>query len=82
MGNIVKNYSPYMVPDTQTAPSTAELNRILQTTAYDMLESFLTQYQTNRQSGSFQRPPSPELNAVSISLRLGVHPGFEFMKCC
>ncbi|KAF9648447.1 hypothetical protein BDM02DRAFT_3180162 [Thelephora ganbajun] len=62
--DIIKNYSPYMVPDTKTAPSTAELNKILQSAALNMLESFLTQYQENRRSGSFQRPPSPELNAI------------------
>jgi len=71
-----------MVPDTETAPPTAELNRILQSAALNMLESFLTQFQTKRRSGSFQRPPSSELNAVSISLRLGARSGFEFMKYC
>ena len=70
-----------MVPDIKTAPSTAELHNILQSTAYNMLESFLTQYQANRRSGPPQRPSSPELNAVSISLHSNAHSGFEFMKC-
>ena len=71
-----------MVPDTETAPSTAELHRILQSAAYDMLESFLTQYQANRRSDPPQRPPNPEINAVSVSLRLNAYSRFEFMKYC
>lgn len=61
-----------MIPDTNTAPPTAELRRILQSAAFNMLENFLTQYQAKRRSGSFQRLLSPEVNAVSILLRLGV----------
>jgi hypothetical protein len=71
-----------MVPDTKSAPSTAELHWILQSAAYSMLESFLAQHRANRRSGSLQQPPSPELNTVSISLRLDAHSEFEFMKCC
>jgi hypothetical protein len=71
-----------MKPDTETAPPTAELRKILQSASLDMLENFLTQCQAKRRSGSLQRPTNSEVNAVSISLRLGVYSGFEFMKYC
>ena len=71
-----------MKPDTETAPPTAELRKILQSASLDMLENFLTQYQAKRRSGSPQRPPGSEINAVSTALWLDVHSGFEFMKYC
>ena len=70
-----------MIPDTKSAPPTAELRKILQSAALTMLEGFLTQYQAKRRSGSLQRPLNPGVNVVSTSLRLGVPSGFEFMKC-
>lgn len=60
-----------MMPDTETAPPTAELKRILQSAALDMLESFLTQYQEKRRSASSHRPPSSEINVVSVPVAFG-----------
>lgn len=71
-----------MIPDTETAPSTAELNRILQASAHEMLESFLTNYREKHRSNSLLRPPSSRFNVVSLSVHRGVHSGFEFMKYC
>ncbi|KAJ7709853.1 hypothetical protein B0H17DRAFT_1155701 [Mycena rosella] len=46
--NLVRNYSPYLKPNTQTAPPTAELRRILGMAAVDMLEIFLRKCRTRR----------------------------------
>ncbi|KAJ7774892.1 hypothetical protein B0H16DRAFT_1508739 [Mycena metata] len=45
---IIRNYSPYLKPNTQTAPPTAELRRILGMAAVDMLEVFLRKCRTRR----------------------------------
>ncbi|KAJ6596948.1 hypothetical protein DFH09DRAFT_106793 [Mycena vulgaris] len=46
--NLVRNYSPYLKPNTQTAPPTAELRRILGMAAVEMLEIFLRKCRTRR----------------------------------
>ncbi|KAF7294878.1 hypothetical protein MIND_01025700 [Mycena indigotica] len=46
--NLVRNYSPYLKPNTQTAPPTAELRRILGMAAVDMLEVFLKRCRKRR----------------------------------
>ncbi|KAJ7219323.1 hypothetical protein GGX14DRAFT_591509 [Mycena pura] len=46
--NLVRNYSPYLKPNTQTAPPTAELRRILRMAAVEMLELFLRKCRTRR----------------------------------
>ncbi|KAJ7632673.1 hypothetical protein FB45DRAFT_913126 [Roridomyces roridus] len=48
VANIVRNYSPYLKPNTQTAPPTAELRRILGMSSVDMLEVFLRKCRTRR----------------------------------
>ncbi|KAF7363500.1 hypothetical protein MSAN_01006200 [Mycena sanguinolenta] len=48
VANLVRNYSPYLKPNTQTAPPTAELRRILGMAAVDMLEIFLRKCRTRR----------------------------------
>ncbi|KAJ7235454.1 hypothetical protein B0H12DRAFT_1141579 [Mycena haematopus] len=45
---IIRNYSPYLKPNTQTAPPTAELRKILGMAAVDMLELFLKKCRTRR----------------------------------
>ncbi|KAJ7063354.1 hypothetical protein C8F01DRAFT_984930 [Mycena amicta] len=46
--NLVRNYSPYLKPNTQSAPPTAELRKILGMAAVDMLEVFLRRCRTRR----------------------------------
>ncbi|KAJ7343434.1 hypothetical protein DFH08DRAFT_937969 [Mycena albidolilacea] len=48
VANLVRNYSPYLKPNTQTAPPTAELRKILGMAAVDMLELFLKKCRTRR----------------------------------
>ncbi|KAJ7452354.1 hypothetical protein B0H11DRAFT_2073067 [Mycena galericulata] len=48
VANLVTNYSPHLKPNTQTAPPTAELRRILGMAAVDMLEVFLKKCRTRR----------------------------------
>ncbi|CCM06014.1 uncharacterized protein FIBRA_08257 [Fibroporia radiculosa] len=45
-GNLVRNYSPHLSPNTRTAPPTVELRSILNMTACDMLEAFLRKWRT------------------------------------
>ncbi|KAJ7172426.1 hypothetical protein C8R46DRAFT_1085911 [Mycena filopes] len=49
VANLVRNYSPYLKPNTQSAPPTAELRRILGMAAVDMLEVFLRKCRTRRE---------------------------------
>ncbi|KAJ6547615.1 hypothetical protein B0H19DRAFT_1075416 [Mycena capillaripes] len=59
VANLVRNYSPYLKPNTQTAPPTAELRRILGMAAVDMLELFLRKCRTRRNiEGKRQIDPS------------------------
>ncbi|KAF6764428.1 hypothetical protein DFP72DRAFT_871830 [Ephemerocybe angulata] len=46
--NLVRNYSPHLSPSTRGAPSTAELRRILQERAIEMLETFLKKERRRR----------------------------------
>ncbi|KAF7323021.1 hypothetical protein HMN09_00081900 [Mycena chlorophos] len=46
--NLVRNYSPYLKPNTASAPPTAELRRILGIAAVDMLEVFLKRCRKKR----------------------------------
>ncbi|KAJ6630857.1 hypothetical protein B0H10DRAFT_1983437 [Mycena sp. CBHHK59/15] len=46
--DIIRNYSPYLKPNTQTAPPTAELRKILGMAAVEMLELFLQRCRTKR----------------------------------
>ncbi|KAK7020572.1 hypothetical protein R3P38DRAFT_2970278 [Favolaschia claudopus] len=48
VANLVRNYSPYLKPDTRTAPPTAELRKILGMAAVEMLELFLKKCRTRR----------------------------------
>ncbi|KAJ7774542.1 hypothetical protein DFH07DRAFT_952255 [Mycena maculata] len=48
VANLVRNYSPHLKPNTQTAPPTAELRKILGMAAVDMLEIFLRKCRTRR----------------------------------
>lgn len=70
MANLVKNYAPHIKPDVETAPPTADLRRILCSTAREMLASFLRKMRTRRlvgRAGSYTQ--SPAVNAVcSLSL--------------
>ncbi|VDB91306.1 unnamed protein product [Peniophora sp. CBMAI 1063] len=50
--DLVRNYSPFLAPNTRSAPPTAELRRILTTAAYEMLESFLRKWRRVRGDGS------------------------------
>ncbi|KAF8655350.1 hypothetical protein AX16_003085 [Volvariella volvacea WC 439] len=42
--DIIRNYSPHLSPNTQSAPPTAELRKILGVTAREMLEVFLRRW--------------------------------------
>ncbi|KAG5644493.1 hypothetical protein DXG03_008320 [Asterophora parasitica] len=42
--NLVRNYSPHLTPNTRSAPSTAELRKILVAEANEKLEVFLTRW--------------------------------------
>ncbi|KAF8212185.1 hypothetical protein K438DRAFT_1957954 [Mycena galopus ATCC 62051] len=48
VANLVRNYSPYLKPNTQTAPPTAELRKILGMAAVDTLELFLRKCRARR----------------------------------
>ena len=48
MSNLVRNYSPHLSPNTQSAPSTAELRKILGIAAQEMLIVFLKKSRTRR----------------------------------
>ncbi|KAL5523259.1 hypothetical protein ACEPAF_1526 [Sanghuangporus sanghuang] len=66
VANLVKNYAPHIEPDVESAPPTAELRRILNMTARDMLASYLRKYRTRRllaRPGSAV-PQSAAVNAV------------------
>ncbi|EJC97726.1 uncharacterized protein FOMMEDRAFT_162532 [Fomitiporia mediterranea MF3/22] len=65
MADLVKNYAPHIKPDVESAPPTAELRRVLNATARDMLASYLRKYRTRRllaRPGS--QPQSASVNAV------------------
>ncbi|KAF8878476.1 hypothetical protein CPB84DRAFT_1817502 [Gymnopilus junonius] len=51
VSNLVRNYSPHLAPDTQTAPPTAELRKILGMAAREMLLVFLKRNRTRRTTG-------------------------------
>ncbi|KAG2008787.1 hypothetical protein CC2G_014181 [Coprinopsis cinerea AmutBmut pab1-1] len=46
--DIIRNYSPHLSPNTQSAPTTAELRKILQERALEMLETFLKKERRRR----------------------------------
>ncbi|KAF5384226.1 hypothetical protein D9615_003441 [Tricholomella constricta] len=46
--DIVRNYSPHLSPNTRSAPSTAELRKILVAEANEKLEVFLTRWRARR----------------------------------
>ncbi|KAI0266114.1 hypothetical protein BC834DRAFT_1026917 [Gloeopeniophorella convolvens] len=48
VANIVRNYSPFLAPNTRSAPPTAELRRVLGIAAHDMLEAFLRKWRRVR----------------------------------
>ncbi|KAH6918190.1 hypothetical protein BKA70DRAFT_1456594 [Coprinopsis sp. MPI-PUGE-AT-0042] len=48
VSNLVRNYSPHLRPDTGSAPPTAELRKILQERALEMLETFLKKERRRR----------------------------------
>ncbi|KII87677.1 hypothetical protein PLICRDRAFT_54749 [Plicaturopsis crispa FD-325 SS-3] len=48
VANLVRNYSPHLSPNTRSAPSTAELRKILGFAANDMLELFLRKSRTRQ----------------------------------
>ena len=48
MSNLVRNYSPHLAPNTQSAPPTAELRNILGMAAQEMLIVFLKKSRTRR----------------------------------
>ena len=48
MSNLVRNYSPHLSPNTQSAPPTAELRKILGMAAQEMLIVFLKKSRTRR----------------------------------
>ncbi|KAG6819186.1 hypothetical protein H0H93_014532, partial [Arthromyces matolae] len=48
--NLVRNYSPHIPPNTHSAPSTAELKKILIEEANVKLESFLTKWRARRKA--------------------------------
>ncbi|KAI0035780.1 hypothetical protein K488DRAFT_76361 [Vararia minispora EC-137] len=50
--DLVRNYSPYLTPNTRSAPPTAELRRVLGIAAHDMLETFLRKWRRVRREGS------------------------------
>ncbi|KAG6833263.1 hypothetical protein H0H87_009438 [Tephrocybe sp. NHM501043] len=53
--NLVRNYSPHISPNTRTAPSTAELRKILIAEASEKLEYFLTKWRARwKAQGSSQ----------------------------
>ena len=45
--NLVRNYSPHLAPNTRSAPPTAELRKVLNAAAREMLEVFLRRWRTN-----------------------------------
>lgn len=53
--NLVRNYSPHMSPNTQSAPPTAELRKILQERALQMLETFLKKERRRRMALDLDR---------------------------
>jgi hypothetical protein len=48
VSNLVRNYSPHLAPNTQSAPPTAELRNILGSAAQEMLIVFLKKSRTRR----------------------------------
>lgn len=73
MADLVKNYAPHIKPDVESAPPTAELRRILCTTAEDMLASYLRKYRTRRlvaRSGA--KANDSHVNAVSYELNFKI----------
>ena len=48
MSNLVRNYSPHLAPNTQSASPTAELRNILGMAAQEMLIVFLKKSRTRR----------------------------------
>ncbi|KAJ7449862.1 hypothetical protein FB451DRAFT_1530211, partial [Mycena latifolia] len=72
VANLVRNYSPYLKPNTQTAPPTAELRRILGMAAVEMLEVFLRKCRTRRNiEGKRRADPSYPVTCL-LPLSLGV----------
>ncbi|KAJ7685236.1 hypothetical protein DFH06DRAFT_1357108, partial [Mycena polygramma] len=69
VANLVRNYSPYLKPNTQTAPPTAELRKILGMAAVDMLELFLRKCRTRRiVEGKHQADPVRQYQVVDTVL--------------
>ncbi|KAI0288353.1 hypothetical protein BC826DRAFT_1038656 [Russula brevipes] len=50
--DIIMNYSPFLAPTTRSAPSTAELRRLLGIAAHNMLEEFLRKWRRVRGDSS------------------------------
>jgi hypothetical protein len=71
VANLVRNYSPYLKPDTRTAPPTAELRKILGMAAVEMLELFLKKCRTRRNvEGKRKADTSYSVLAVSRSVSM------------
>jgi vacuolar protein sorting-associated protein 3 len=62
--NLVRNYSPHLKPDTGSAPPTAELRKILQERALEMLEKFLKKERRRRMALDLDKE-EPESTASS-----------------
>jgi len=49
VANLVRNYSPHLAPNTRSAPPTAELRRVLEISAKEMLAKFLKKWRKKRE---------------------------------
>ena len=69
--NLVRNYSPHLPPNTRLAPQTAELRRILEMTARDMLQRYLQKARAKRRLGevstSLKRPGADKGKGKALS---------------
>ncbi|KAI0090078.1 hypothetical protein BDY19DRAFT_887852 [Irpex rosettiformis] len=53
--NLVRNYSPHLVPNTSTAPVAVELRDTLKVAATEMLKVFLRKWRTKRRDKEIER---------------------------
>jgi len=77
LANLVRNYSPHLLPNTRSAPPTAELRKILGMAAQDMLELLLRRRRTRRrvseskvtQKGQDKALSEVRIRSISVYVR-------------
>ncbi|KAG6916344.1 hypothetical protein DXG01_007235 [Tephrocybe rancida] len=70
VANLVRNYSPHIAPNTQAAPSTAELKKILVAEANETLENFLTRWRVRRKVEGPSAAGGSTMQAKAVDLVL------------